>query len=139
MLLAVKAGGCIILTFPDMVAAGTFGSQALGWDDQSAKWHLQHGHVLQTLIRLWDSRVRLPLALRRAASRPGAFLVNLRPCCLEPHVEICPDIDAIYLANRREIVEWAQSKGCVVHFPAGEKGPLKSNVLIQISKPSGSI
>jgi SAM-dependent methyltransferase len=137
MSLAIKPGGYIIITFPDMAASGIFGSQSLGWDDQSAKKHLQQGRLVHAFIRLWDSRVRLPLALRRAASQPGAFLVNLRPRCLETGINIEPDVDAVYVANRREVAEWARSKGYAVHFPAGEGGggALKSNVLMQIIKP----
>ena len=128
-LLAVKPGGCILLTFPDMAASGIFASQALGWDDRSAKLHLRHGRVLHALIRLWDSRVRLPRALHRASSKPGTFLVNLRPRCLEPDFEFEPDVDAVYLASRREVVEWAQSKGCAVNFAGSE-----NSVVIQITK-----
>jgi SAM-dependent methyltransferase len=131
ILLAVKPGGCIFLTFPDMAASGIFQSQALGWDDRSARLHLQHGRVLHALIRLWDSRVRLPVALHRASSKPGNFLVNLRPRCLEPHFKFEPDIDAIYVASRREVVAWAHSKGCVVNC-----AELKDNFVLQITKPA---
>jgi SAM-dependent methyltransferase len=136
MLAAIKPGGCLLLTFPDMVESGIFGSQALGWNNQSAKVNLRGGRLIHALIRLWDSRVRLPLALRRAASRSGAFLVNLQPNCLESAFNMEPDIDAIYVANRREVIDWARSKDCGVDFPAGQSGALKRNVLIKITKPS---
>jgi SAM-dependent methyltransferase len=136
MLAAIKPGGCLLLTFPDMVASGIFGSQALGLNNQSAKVNLRSGRLIHALIRLWDSRVRLPLALRRAASRPGAFLVNLQPSCLEAAFKMVPDIDVIYVANRCEVIDWARSKDCGVDFPAGQSGAMKKNVLIKITKPS---
>ena len=135
LLAATKPGGSIFLTFPDMADSGIFGSQALGWNGQSAKLHLRHGRIIHALIRLWDTQIRLPLALRRAASNPGLFLVNLRPKCLEADVRIEPDVDAIYVANRREVVEWAHAQGCATAFPAGESGILYRNVLVQITKP----
>jgi SAM-dependent methyltransferase len=135
MLDAIKPGGSMFLIFPDMIASGLFASQALGWDDQSAKSHLRKGQILHALIRILDSRVRLRLALRRASSRSGLFLVNLRPRCLEPPFEFQPDIDAVYLASSREVQEWARSKGCVVHFH-GLDNQFENNVFVQIIKPT---
>jgi SAM-dependent methyltransferase len=135
MLLAVRPGGRILLTFPDMAASGICASQALGWDDRSAKSHLRDGRVLHAIVRLWDSRVRLPLALRRTSSKPGTFLVNFRPRCLEPAFNLEPDVDAVYIASRREVADWALSKGCLVDFPVDRKFELQYNsAVIQISK-----
>jgi SAM-dependent methyltransferase len=135
MLLAIKPGGSIFLIFPDMIASGLFGSQTLGWDDRAAKSHLREGRILHALIRLLDSRVRLPLALRRASWRRGRFLVNLRPRCLEPPFDFQPDVDAVYLASGREVREWARLKGCLVYFlTLGDE--FKTNVFMQIIRPS---
>jgi hypothetical protein len=60
----------------------------------------------------------------------------LRPKCLEPNVKIEPDVDAIFVASRKEIVEWADEHGLGISFPGGEKGILRSNVLIQLTKPA---
>lgn len=136
LLNAVKPGGKLVLTFPDMSASGIFGSQALGLDTQSAREHLKKRRFLHALIRLWDSRIRLPVALRQAASAPGSFLVNLHPQCLEPGIRIEPDVDAIYVANRAEVANWVEEQGCTVTYPGGQEGILKSNVLIQIHKPA---
>jgi SAM-dependent methyltransferase len=135
LLTSLQPGGRLLLTFPDMVVSGIFGSQALGWDDQTAKAHLRNGKILDALVRGWDSRVRLPIALRRVHRTVGAFPVNLKPRCLEPGVKIEPDVDAIYLASRSEVVAWAERQGCSVAYPAGDHGLLRNNVLIEITKP----
>jgi 2-polyprenyl-3-methyl-5-hydroxy-6-metoxy-1,4-benzoquinol methylase len=133
----VKPGGRVILTFPDMVEASLFGSQALGLDARSASNHLKHGRLLHALIRLWDTRVRLPRALKRAAQHIGPFPVNLCPLCLEPGISMTPDVDAIYVASRSEVENWAIRQGCGVRYPAGIEGILRVNVLVELIAPAG--
>ena len=43
---------------------------------------------LRAAIALYDSRIRLPRALRGARRRVGRFPVNLHPKCLDPQVKI---------------------------------------------------
>jgi SAM-dependent methyltransferase len=137
LLSVVKPGGSLLLTFPDMAASGIFGSQALGWGrEMTAKEHLISGRIFHAMIRLFDSRVRLPIALSRATVSPGPFPVNLNPQCLEPGVRIVPDVDAIYVATREEVASWAVAQGCKVSFPGGKDGILRVNVLIEIAKPA---
>jgi|GEM_PF-723667 len=131
----VKPGGKLLLTYPDMQESGIFGSQALGWDRHTAREHLQAGRLAHALIRLWYTRVRLPLALSSALSKYGSFPVNLSPQCLETNIKIEPDVDAIYVASRSEVSNWAKNQGCTVSYPGGQEGILKSNVLIQLTKP----
>jgi glycosyltransferase involved in cell wall biosynthesis len=135
LLSKVKPGGRLLLTFPDIVVSKIFGSQALGWDQKTAKEHLRCGRVFRALIRLWDTRIRLPAALRRARQKVGAFPVNLSPQCLEPGIQIEPDIDAIYIASRAEVQDWAQAQGCQVSYPGGQHQQLIAIVLIEITKP----
>ena len=132
MLLAIRPGGSIFLIFPDMIVSGLFASQALGLDDRSAKSHLREGRIFHALIRFLDSRVRLPLALRRASLKPGIFLVNLRPRCFEQPFNFEADVDAVYLSSAREVQEWARSKKCLVYFYPLQ---FKNNIFIQIVKP----
>src|SRR5262249_54867388 len=134
----VKPGGRLLLTFPDMVASKIFESQALGWDQKTAKEHLRCGHIFRALLRLWDARIRLPAALSHARQKVGAFPVNLSPQCLEPGIKIDPDVDAIYVASRAEVQDWAQAQGCQVHYPGGQHPLLLRNVLIEITKPAKS-
>jgi len=136
LLARVKPGGRLILAFPDMVASRIFGSQALGWDSRTAREHLRGGRLAHGAVRLWDTRVRLPWALRHARRAFGDFPVNLTPQCLEPGIKIEPDVDAIYIASRAEVAEWAQAQGCQVSFPGGDDPQLVVNVLIEITKPA---
>jgi 2-polyprenyl-3-methyl-5-hydroxy-6-metoxy-1,4-benzoquinol methylase/GT2 family glycosyltransferase len=132
----VKPGGRLLLTFPDIMISGIFGSQALGWDRKTAKEHLRKGHLAHAFIRLWDTRIRLPAALRRVGQKVGTFPVNLNPQCFEPGIKIEPNIDAIYVASRAEVQAWAMARGCQVNFPGGEHRELVCNVLIEITKPA---
>ena len=134
----VKPGGRLLLTYPDMVYSRILGSQALGWDGRTAKEHLRAGRVIHAALRLWDTRVRLPAALRSARIKVGDFPVNLSPQCLEPGIRIEPDVDAIYIASRAEVHDWAVARGCAVSFPGGAHPQLTSNVLIEITKPASA-
>jgi SAM-dependent methyltransferase/glycosyltransferase involved in cell wall biosynthesis len=131
-------GGRLVLTFPDIVKSRIFGSQAVGWDVSTAKEHLRSGRVLHAIVRFWDTRVRLPAALRSAHRGIGAFPVNLRPQCLEPGIRIDPDVDAVYIASRTEVANWAVAHGCKVDYPGGQEYEFGSNVLIEITKPKCS-
>lgn len=135
LLRVVKPGGLLLLVFPDFTVTGLFGSQALGLSEGRAREHIARGRILHTLVQLYDSRIRLPRALRRARDKVGPFPVNLRPKCLNPGVKIEPDVDAVYIASRREIVEWANRQGLEISFPGGEEGIFHSNVFIQLKKP----
>jgi SAM-dependent methyltransferase len=131
----VKPRGRLLLTFPDFVVFKMFGSQACGWDQKTAKEHLRCGRIFRALLRLWDTRIRLSAALRRARQKVGAFPVNLSPQCFEPGIKIEPDVDAIYVATRAEVQEWAQAQGCQVSYPGGQNHELTTNVLIEMKKP----
>jgi SAM-dependent methyltransferase len=133
LLASLKPGGRLLLTFPDMIASGIFGSQALGWDRSTAKEHLRQGRLLHAVVRLWDTRLRLPRALRHATTSVGPFPVNLLPQCLETGIEPQPDYDAVYLASRREVEAWAKARGLRVSYPAGQR-ELAPNALIEIVK-----
>jgi len=135
MLRIITPGGSMILTFPAVVQTGIFGSQALGLAEGNAREHVRSGRWLSALIGLWDSRVRLPWALRRARRSVGVFPVNLRPKCLNPGVIIQPDVDAIYAASRDDIVEWARNQGIQVRCAEARNGSLHANVLIELKKP----
>jgi SAM-dependent methyltransferase len=134
LLTALKPGGRLLLTFPDMPESKIFGSQALGLDRKAAREHLRRGRLLHAAVRLWDTRVRLPRALRRATTLVGPFPINLLPECLETGIEPQPDFDAVYLASRREVEAWATARGHRVSYPAGQQGQLRVNALIEITK-----
>jgi SAM-dependent methyltransferase len=135
---AVKPGGRLLLTFPDIIESGIFGSQALGWDDDSARRHLKAARIFHAVIRLWDTRVRLPIRLVNACRTVGPFPVNLSPRCLVPGTKLQPDVDATYIASRSEVEAWAKIHGGLVDYPSGDKGQLRVNAFIRIKKPATS-
>jgi hypothetical protein len=123
------------LTFPDIVNSGLCGSQAAGWDDRTAKSHLRDGRVLHAAVRLWDTRVRVPTAMKSARRRLGRFPINMRPRCLDTGARQEPDFDAVYMASPGDVVAWASERNCRVDFPAGRVGRFRDNALVQITKP----
>ena len=132
MVSLVCPGGVVILVFPDFVASGRFASQTLGFAGGRAKECLRRGDLANALINLYDSRVHLPRSLRRAAEEHGLFPVNLRPRCLIDPEHIEPDVDAVYIASKREVSDWAVRAGLTPHFPAGTEGTFRDNTLIEL-------
>ena len=130
----VREGGSLILAFPHFPVSRLFGSQRLGLSEGNAGEHLRAARILHALVALYDSRVRLPRALCRARGKVGPFTVNLRPKCFAPEVKIEPDVDAVYIASRAEILEWAATHALKATFPGGQDGVLRSNVLVKLTK-----
>lgn len=137
MLRWVRPGGAVLLTFPDFVEMGMFGSQPLGLRAGNAKQLLRRGRLLSACIGLYDSRVRLPAALRSAVAKHGPFPVNLSPSCLRETGPLGPDMDAVYIASKREVQAWAERQGLTVRFPEGTAGHYRINALIELAKGGG--
>jgi hypothetical protein len=129
---ALRPGGAVLLVFPDFVEMGLLASQRLGFVDGRARERLRRGDVLNAAFNLYESRVRLPRALRRAVRDHGAFPVNLAPRCLTEPGDVLPDADAVYIASRREVAEWAAAAGLAARFPAGTDGKFREIVFIEI-------
>lgn len=136
MLDLTRPGGKLVLVFPDFVAAGRLASQKLGLRDRRASELLRQGDICNALFNLYESRFRLPRALRSAVGRHGPFPVNLRPrCILEPEI-FTPDVDAVYIASKDEVAAWASEKGCTVSYPAGRQRHFRDNALVELTKPA---
>lgn len=129
----LQPGGAVILVFPDFVAMGRFASQTLGFVEGRAGELLKRGRPLSALFNLYESRIRLPRALRHATARPGDFPVNLTPRCLLAPEHVEPDVDAVYIASKEEVTAWALSHEMHVRFPAGTGGHFRENVLIELA------
>jgi SAM-dependent methyltransferase len=125
-------GGALTLVFPDCVRMGRMGSQALGRVPGRAYERLRQGDVLNAAFNLYESRWRLPKALRQLVTHWGQFPVNLSPRCLVDPGCIQPDVDQVYISSKQEIHEWAEEKGLRVQYPAGMRGNFKENALMQL-------
>jgi SAM-dependent methyltransferase len=135
MLRVVKPGGYLILVFPDFVETGHLGSQQLGFSHEiRAMEKIKKGRLIDGLITFYDSRFRLPAALKKAREKHGSFPINIAPKCLDYPDVMSSDIDAIYIASKQEINEWAIQKGLKTVFPAGTKGDFREHSFIVIHK-----
>lgn len=135
MIRVVRPGGHLVLKFPDFVEAGRFSSQALGLTEtRSVTSAIRQGRLIDAVVSLYDSRVRLPNALQTVHDVVGPFPVNLRPACLTYRNTMYPDIDAVYIASKREVESWATAKGHSVRFPEGTEGLYAEKAFLAIQK-----
>lgn len=135
MLRVLKPGGKLVLVFPDFVISGRFPSQELGLSAlESASAKLKSGRILDAIISLYDSRIRLRSALRNVHTEVGQFPINTNLVCFNHKDIMAPDIDAVYIASKREIVEWAREHQLKYFFPAGTEGEFGDKGFIVLQK-----
>ncbi|BAZ32296.1 type 11 methyltransferase [Cylindrospermum sp. NIES-4074] len=135
MLRVLKKDGRLVLVFPDFVKSGRFPSQKTGCSEIGrASEKLRSGKIIDAVISLYDSRIRLPAALKTATTTFGAFPINTQPICLSYPLLMGADIDAIYIASKQEIHDWAVSKGYQVEYPCGIDGDFAEQAFMVILK-----
>jgi SAM-dependent methyltransferase len=134
MLRVVHPKGRLALVFPDFVESGYMPSQLTGYTPGSARVKLRARRWIDALVGLYDSRLRMPLALAAGSRRVGRFPVNMRPLCLSFPELMWPDIDAVYIASKEEIHRWAINNGFKADFPAGRNGTFALHSFISIEK-----
>jgi SAM-dependent methyltransferase len=136
MMRVIKNEGSLILIFPDFVASGRLASQSIGLSNApTATAKLKKGKFIDALISLYDSRVRLPRALKNASVKYGSFPVNMSPKCLsDQQMIMMPDVDAVYIASKREVERWAMQKGYGVTYPEGKENDFAEHSFLSIQK-----
>jgi len=135
MLRVLRPGGRLLLVFPDFVVKKQLNSQQLGFSATArASQKLRQGRVLDAFVSLYDSRVRLPRALRQMPTRVGPFPINARPIALTHRELMRPDIDAVYIASKEEVAAWARARGCTVEYPFGASGYYADIAFMSIRK-----
>ena len=135
MMRIVKLGGSLVLVFPDFVESRRFASQQLGFTmGFTASEKLKKGNLLDALVSLYDSRIRLPRALRQTQANLGSFLVNINPICLSYPDIMSPDVDAVYIASKKEVAYWATKQGFNFEYPCGIEGEFAENTFMAIQK-----
>ncbi len=136
MMQFVAPGGYLVVVCPDFVASGRFPSQHIGFSkERRAKNKLLKGRFVDSLVRLYDSRIRLPLGLKGCVEPPGRFMVNINPACLHYEDDLWPDIDAVYIANRSDIQFWAKGNNLTCSFPNESQRHFKEHIFCIIRKP----
>ena len=144
MLRVVRPGGDLILVFPDFAALGNLASQQTGFSPGRVSAKLRGGRLFDAAVSLVDSRYRVRNMLRVARNKVGPFPVNTRPLCLTHPDVMGADVDAVYVASKHEVAEWAQHQGLQVDYPFGTEGLYRYHAVIRITKapapcsPSGN-
>jgi SAM-dependent methyltransferase len=136
MLRVIKPGGSIFLLFPDMVESLVFTSQKIGINKLSGvKNKLKSLKFFDAIITYFETK-SFRNHLKQVNSRYGDFVINLDPICFEKNTikTLIPDMDAVYIANAKEIISWAAKFNCEIIFPFGRDGQFRTTPLIQIVK-----
>ena len=97
MLRVTKEGGHAILLFPDFLKSGRFVSQQAGFGFGTAKEKPIQGTLLDTVVTLYDNRLRFPKMLKGLKRRIRGFTVHLQPACLYYPNMAYPHYDAEYI------------------------------------------
>ena len=135
MMRVIKPNGRLVLVFPDFVESGRFSSQKLGLSvGFTASEKLKKGKIFDALVSLYDSRLRLPKALKKTQMNLGSFPVNTSPICLSYPDVMGADIDAIYIASKKEVDYWANQQGFEVEYPSGIEGEFAEQAFMVIRK-----
>jgi SAM-dependent methyltransferase len=123
MLRVIRPGGRLVLVFPDFVVSGRLASQQMGWSPvPRASEKLKSGRLGDALLSLFDSRVRMRRALKSIRQRVGPFPINVAPICLSYPEVMGADVDAVYIASKQEVADWARARGYSVDYPYGVEG-----------------
>jgi len=134
MLRVTKPGGQVILVFPDFVQSRHLPSQQRGFSPEKASEKIRQRKWIDALISLFDSKIRLPKALKSVVKNYGPFPINLQPICLAYPDFMEADIDAVYIASADEVEQWAVAQGCAVAYPQGREGLFAFYPLLAIKK-----
>lgn len=135
MLRVIKKGGQLVLVFPDFIESGKLASQELGLSPlPSAREKLKAGRVLDALISFYDSRVRLKTAFNNIHKNIGAFPINTNLVCFNHKGIMGADVDAVYIASKKEILQWANDQNLKVTFPHGVEGEFREKAFMSIHK-----
>jgi len=136
MLRVTKEGGYTLLLFPDFQETGMFASQQAGFSFGRTSEKLKQGKLLDALVTFYDNRFRFPWLLNRLKTDMQGFFVNLQPACLYyPHLAR-PDYDAVYIASKAEVIDWAEKQDHEVSLPKGERGMFRDHAFVAIGKGS---
>jgi SAM-dependent methyltransferase len=130
----VRPGGRVFLVCPDFVRAGILPSQFLGITDGNASELLKQGKLFSAAVGLYDSRVRLPKALKNLNSTYGPFVINISPRCLVQPEVVLPDVDAVYLAGQSDFEQWCASNHAQFRLPRGNEGAFRTILFCEIRK-----
>ncbi len=135
MLRVIKKQGKLVLVFPDFVASRGLASQELGFSPiGSASIKLKRGMIIDALVSIYDSKIRLKSALKNLERRFGQFAVNTNPICFNHKDLMGADVDAVYIASKEEVSTWSNARGYKVSFPCGIEAEFSNKAFMVISK-----
>ena len=110
----VKPGGFIAVLCPDFLNRGFLPSQHFfGRQGGGIIANLKKLHWFESGLQLFDRYIIYPMLINRArrmSNNDGAWLINLRPVCLDVE-SWARDWDAVYMAHENEITNYLENLG----------------------------
>ncbi|SJZ98894.1 class I SAM-dependent methyltransferase [Sediminibacterium ginsengisoli] len=105
----LKPGGRLIILCPDFMGYGRMSSQRAGFSQGTTSQKIAQRRFIDAAITFFDNRMRIPFKcsrLIRQAEKEPLFMVNLAPTVFTD--VFLPDVDAVYITNRNEMVAYLQ-------------------------------
>lgn len=135
MLGTLIPGGRLLLVFPDFSYSGIFPSQKIGLAyGKGTKEKLMKLKLADAFISYFEARI-MAYKLKRINQDFGQFVINVDPFCLSSEcTALTPDVDAVYISNKREIEKWSKKLGYDVDYPGGDKQSVSHNPFMEIKK-----
>lgn len=126
----LKPGGKLLILCPDFLGAGRMSSQRTGFSKGNSTQKLKAGKYLDALVTLFDNRIRVPFHcfVLKLKMKTPPFYINITPTVFED--EFTPDVDAVYVTYKKEMIEFLKKDFIIFHNSDKEKFYEKSKKLI---------
>lgn len=122
----LKPGGILIIMCPDFINALGITSQRVGLSDGTGREKLQRGHILDAILTGFDNKVKNPLHIficKWQSKLAPKFFINIQPRCFEDAFQ--PDVDAVYITNKYEIIKYYKSKLDLINIELNLKNHIR--------------
>lgn len=110
----VRAGGFLSVLCPDYLERGFLPSQHFfGRKPGGIRAKIRRGEWIEMLLEMIDRYIVYPGLIRKArrsSKQEGAWLINLRPLCLEAELW-ARDWDAVYMVGEGEVANYIENLG----------------------------
>jgi SAM-dependent methyltransferase len=108
----LRSGGKLHVIAPDFLN-NAMASERIGFGYGTGREKLKRGQLIDAVVTLFDSRLRLPLARRRRARALGrgaySFPILINPRCLSSRTFVT-DCDAVYPSCPEEIANYMRGR-----------------------------
>lgn len=130
----LKKKGKLVILCPDFLSFGRLPSQRAGFSAGNSKQKIKKKKYADAIVTLFDNRIKKPLycwLLQHKIGNAYAFYINLNPTVFED--EFSPDVDAVYVTYRKEIINFLRKDFSLTENNSSEKMYEKKERLILLN------